>query len=93
VRFGRKQSIKNAVHVVWIDSGARILHGDQQVARSVKLGLHQQRSFATFDRQRAQALEEQRKPQPTKTVWAVGSMEWLAEQETRAKRMPLGAGN
>jgi len=25
--------------------------------------------------------EEQRKPQPTKTVWAIGSMEWLAEQE------------
>jgi predicted phage terminase large subunit-like protein len=32
-------------------------------------------------RQRAQALEEQRKPQPTKTVWAIGSMEWLAEQD------------
>jgi hypothetical protein len=23
----------------------------------------------------------ERKPQPTKTVWAIGSMEWLAEQE------------
>ena len=26
-------------------------------------------------RQRAQAIEQQRKPQPTKTVWAIGSME------------------
>jgi hypothetical protein len=32
-------------------------------------------------RQRALALEQQRKPQPTKTVFAPGSMEWLAEQE------------
>jgi hypothetical protein len=32
-------------------------------------------------RQRAQAIEEQRKPQPVKTVWARGSMEWQAEQE------------
>jgi predicted phage terminase large subunit-like protein len=34
-----------------------------------------------YYRQRAQELEEQRKPQPVKTVWAVGSMEWQAEQE------------
>ena len=32
-------------------------------------------------RQRAQELEERRKPQPAKTVWAVGCMEWQAEQE------------
>ena len=31
-------------------------------------------------RRRAQELEEQRKPQPVKTVFAPGSMEWLAEQ-------------
>src|SRR5438270_11026738 len=37
--------------------------------------------YYEWARQRAQALEEQRKPQPTKTVWAIGSMEWLAEQE------------
>ena len=33
-----------------------------------------------FYRRRAQELEEQRKPQPVQTTWAVGSMEWLAEQ-------------
>jgi predicted phage terminase large subunit-like protein len=32
-------------------------------------------------RQRALELEQQRKPQPVKTVWAIGSMEWRAEQE------------
>ena len=33
-----------------------------------------------FYRRCAQELEEQRKPQPVQTTWAVGSMEWLAEQ-------------
>jgi hypothetical protein len=32
-------------------------------------------------RRQAPALEVQRKPQPVKTVWAIGSMEWQAEQE------------
>jgi hypothetical protein len=32
-------------------------------------------------RRQAQALEVPRKPQPVKTVWAIGSMEWQAEQE------------
>jgi hypothetical protein len=32
-------------------------------------------------RRQAQALKVQRKPQPVKTVWAIGSMEWQAEQE------------
>ena len=32
-------------------------------------------------RQRALELEQQRKPQPTKTVFTPGSMEWLAEQK------------
>ena len=32
-------------------------------------------------RRLAQEAEECSKPQPTKTVWAIGSMEWLAEQE------------
>jgi predicted phage terminase large subunit-like protein len=31
-------------------------------------------------RLRAEQLEEQRKPQPVETTWAIGSMEWLAEQ-------------
>ena len=31
-----------------------------------------------YYRQLAQAAEQRRKPQPTQTVWAPGSMEWLA---------------
>jgi len=31
-------------------------------------------------RQKAEQREEQRKPQPVETTWAIGSMEWLAEQ-------------
>jgi predicted phage terminase large subunit-like protein len=35
-----------------------------------------------YARRRAQELEEQRrKPQPVQTTWAIGSMEWAAEQE------------
>ena len=34
-----------------------------------------------YYRQRAQELEERRKPQPVKTVWARGCLEWQAEQE------------
>ena len=33
-----------------------------------------------YYRRLAQAAEQHRKPQPTQTVWAVGSMEWLAAQ-------------
>ncbi|HEY1887544.1 MAG TPA: phage terminase large subunit, partial [Roseiarcus sp.] len=36
-------------------------------------------------RQRAQELEQRRKPQPTPTVWAPGCMEWQAEQEKQKK--------
>jgi len=32
-------------------------------------------------RRDAEAAEQQRKPRPTQTVWAIGSMEWRAEQE------------
>jgi hypothetical protein len=32
-------------------------------------------------RREAEAAEQRRKPQPTQTVWAIGSMEWLAEQK------------
>src|SRR5262249_28782767 len=31
-------------------------------------------------RQQAEQLEEQRKPQPVETTWAIGSLEWLARQ-------------
>jgi hypothetical protein len=34
-----------------------------------------------YYRRCAQELEKQRKPPPLKTVWAIGSMEWLAEQQ------------
>jgi predicted phage terminase large subunit-like protein len=37
-----------------------------------------------YTRRLAQAAEQHYKPQPTKTVWAIGSMEWLAEQEKAA---------
>ena len=36
--------------------------------------------YYEYMRQRAQELQQRNKPQPTKTVWAIGSMEWLAEQ-------------
>jgi len=32
-------------------------------------------------RREAEAAEQRRKPQPTKTEWAIGSMEWRAEQK------------
>ena len=35
--------------------------------------------YELYGRQRA-AAEQRRKPQPTNTTWAIGSMEWLAEQ-------------
>jgi len=38
-----------------------------------------------YYRRRAQELEEQRKPQPVKTVWARGSMQWQAEQEKEGR--------
>ena len=38
-----------------------------------------------YYRQRAQELEQRRKPQPSPTVWAPGCMEWQAEQEKQKK--------
>jgi hypothetical protein len=32
-------------------------------------------------RRNAEAAEPRDKPQPTQTTWAIGSMEWLAEQK------------
>jgi hypothetical protein len=42
-------------------------------------------------RQRAQKIEQRRKPPPIKTVLAPGSMEWFAEQEKARSnaRLPL----
>src|SRR5207248_4964745 len=42
-----------------------------------------------YMRQRAQELQQRDKPQPTKTVWAIGSMEWQAEQENASALEPL----
>ena len=38
-----------------------------------------------------QALKEQREPQPPKTDWAPGSVEWQAEQEEKRKAQPEAA--
>src|SRR5438105_11686436 len=37
-----------------------------------------------YTRQLAEAAEQRRKPPPVKTVWARGSLEWLAEQKARS---------
>jgi hypothetical protein len=45
-----------------------------------------------LSRRQLQAAEERRKPQPRKTVFARGSMEWQAEQEkarSTAARAPV----
>jgi len=36
-------------------------------------------------RQRAEEIEQRRKPRPVKTTWAIGSMEWQAEQKKQKK--------
>ena len=38
-----------------------------------------------YYRQRAQELEQRRKPQPTPTVWAPGCMEWQASRRSKRK--------
>jgi hypothetical protein len=40
------------------------------------------KGWGTFEHYRRQAeqLEKERKPKPVETTWAIGSMEWLAEQ-------------
>jgi predicted phage terminase large subunit-like protein len=45
-------------------------------------------------RRDAQVAEQRRKPQPTQTVWAIGSMEWLAEQKIalNSASQPLAPG-
>jgi hypothetical protein len=42
-------------------------------------------SWGIFEatRQRAEEIEQRRKPRPIKPTWAIGSMEWQAEQEKR----------
>ena len=43
--------------------------------------LSRAKGSSSYYRRLAQEAAECSKPQPTKTVWAIGSMEWLAEQE------------
>jgi len=38
------------------------------------------RGIFEYYRRLAEEAEERRKPQPVQTTWAVGSMEWLVEQ-------------
>ena len=40
-------------------------------------------------RQQAEGLKEQHKPEPSKTTWAPGSVEWQAEQEAKSKARSL----
>jgi hypothetical protein len=49
------------------------------MARSARRWLSQ--GIFEYYRQLAEAAQQRRKPQPTQTVWAPDSMEWLAEQE------------
>jgi hypothetical protein len=43
-------------------------------------------------RRQAQKLSEQREPEPRKTAWARGSLEWQAEQEAKRKAQIEAAG-
>ena len=63
----------NGKHDDQVDSTAQFLDWSNKPFPS--------QGYYEWVRQRAQAIEEQRKPQPVKTVWARGSMEWQAEQE------------
>ena len=44
--------------------------------------------FYELTRRQAQAAEERRKPQPTKLVWARGSMEWQAHNALHLGKKP-----
>src|SRR4051794_17695504 len=43
-------------------------------------------AFFELARRQVQELEQRCKPQPVQAVWAIGSMEWLAEQEAAQKK-------
>jgi hypothetical protein len=63
----------NGKHDDQVDSTAQFLEWFQRPFPS--------QGFFELMRMQAQAVELRRKPQPTPTVWAIGSMEWLAEQK------------
>jgi hypothetical protein len=50
------------------------------------------KSWGMFEatRRRAEELKQQSEPQPPKTVWAPGSVEWQAEQD-KLKSLPVPA--
>jgi hypothetical protein len=60
-------------------------HDDQAGSTAQFLDWYQKpfpsQGFFELMRRQAEAAEQQRKPPATKTVWAIGSMEWLAEQK------------
>src|SRR5271168_3958130 len=47
-----------------------------------RAGVHHNHIFELF-RRFAEAVEQRRKPQPTQTVYAPGSMEWFAAKQSR----------
>ena len=60
-------------------------HDDQADSTAQFLDWYQKpfpsQGFFELMRRQAEAAEQQRKPQPIQTTWAIGSMEWLAEQK------------
>jgi hypothetical protein len=50
------------------------------------------RGFYEWARQKAEALKEQHKPQPPQHQWAIGSMEWEAEQRKKEAELAAAAG-
>jgi hypothetical protein len=63
----------NGKHDDQVDSTAQFLEWLQRPFPS--------QGFFEFMRRQAEAAEHHRKPQPIQTVWAIASMEWLAEQK------------
>ena len=47
----------------------------------------QMKSWGIYEltRRQAEELKQQREPEPRKTYWAPGSLEWQAEQEAKTK--------
>ena len=76
---------------VWNEDLFRVLEGFPDLAHddevdacsgALEMLNPQMKGFYEFYRQKAEQLraEQSGKPQPTQTIWAPGSMEWLAEQ-------------
>jgi len=55
-------------------------YGDKPTAAQ-RMGEHARAGIFELYRRNAEAAEQRDKPQPTQTAWAIGSMEWQAEQK------------